>query len=716
VKLPDRTLQASVLNWRRTPVVLQTETAECGLACLAMIAGRYGRRVDLAALRRHYSLSLRGTTLHDLVRVASSMRLATRALRAELPHLRRLRLPCVLHWDHNHFVVLTRVGRRSMVIHDPAVGRRYVPTQEVNKRFTGIVLEAWPAEGFERKTERARIKMWDLMRRTDGFAAAVTQVLTMSFVLEVIVIAVPLAFQLVLDDVVVSDDRDLLTLIALGLGLVLIARALIDFVRSWAIMVAGLNLTLQWKMSLFRHLLLLPLSFFERRHAGDVASRFASIDRIQQTLSTASISPVLDGAMAFVLVGIMWLYDPWLALLALATTAIYAGTRSFAYRLYRRANEEAVVYAANENSHFLESLRGMASIKALTIGDRRQAVWNNYLVDRVGAELRVAKIDMMFTILSGFLFGLDRIVIIFFGARAVLEGALSVGMLVAFLAYKDQFSQRIAKLLDTIVHLGTLSVHGERIADIALADPEHGHFSYSAGLAPTVISHKAGLSARAITFRYSDNEPMIITDFNLDVAPGECVAIAGPSGAGKTTLLKILAGLLRPTSGTVLIDDVPLQAIGLEAYRAQIGCVLQDDRLFAGSIAENIAGFSPSLDFERIQTVARLAAMHNDILRMPMGYETLVGDMGSSLSGGQMQRIVLARALYRAPRILLLDEATSHLDEENERAINEAIRLLPISRVIVAHRRSTLDMADRVIPIWPAAATAKRTGADELPS
>jgi ATP-binding cassette subfamily B protein RaxB len=294
----------------------------------------------------------------------------------------------------------------------------------VNKRFTGIVLEAWPAEGFERKTERARIKIWDLMRRTDGFAAAVTQVLTMSFVLEVIVIAVPLAFQLVLDDVVVSDDRDLLTLIALGLGLVLIARALIDFVRSWAIMVAGLNLTLQWKLSLFRHLLSLPLSFFERRHAGDVASRFASIDRIQQTLSTASISPVIDGAMTFVLVVIMWLYDPWLALLALATTAIYAGTRSFAYRLYRRANEEAVVYAANENSHFLESLRGMASIKALTIGDRRQGIWNNYLVARVGAELRIGKIDLIFTILSTFPFGLDRIDYLFRGPSGTRRSAL----------------------------------------------------------------------------------------------------------------------------------------------------------------------------------------------------------------------------------------------------------------------------------------------------
>jgi ATP-binding cassette subfamily B protein RaxB len=710
VKLPDRMLEASVIIRRRTPLVLQTETAECGLACLAMIAGRYGHRVDLAALRRRYSLSLRGTTLHDLVRVASSMRLATRALRAELPHLRRLRLPCILHWDHNHFVVLTRVQARRMVIHDPGVGRRSVPVQEVGKRFTGIVLEAWPTEGFERKTERARVRIWELLRRTDGFAAAATQVMTMSLVLEAIGIAIPIGFQLVLDDVVVSDDRDLLTLIALGLGLVLASRALIDFVRSWAIMVAGSSLTLQWKMSLFRHLLRLPLSFFERRHAGDVASRFMSIDRIQQTLSTASISPVVDGVMAFALVGIMWLYDPWLAVLAITMTSIYALTRSLAYRLYRRANEEAIVYAANENSHFLESLRGMASIKALTIGDRRQGIWNNYLVDRVGAELRIGKIDLIFTILSTLLFGLDRIVIIFFGARAVMGGALSVGMLVAFLAYKDQFSQRVGKLLDTIVRLGTLTVHGERIADIALAEPEQGELSHSIALAPIVISHKAALSARTISFRYSDNEPRVIADFDLDVAPGECVAIAGPSGAGKTTLLKILAGLLRPSAGTVLIDDVPLQAIGLEAYRAQIGCVLQDDRLFAGSIAENIAGFSPSSDHERIQQVARFAAIHNEIVHMPMGYETLVGDMGSSLSGGQMQRIVLARALYRAPRILLLDEATSHLDEENERAINEAIRRLPISRVIVAHRRSTLDMADRIVPIWPAVATTKRTG------
>ena len=327
--LPDRMLQAAAIVRRRTPLILQTEMAECGLACLAMIAGRYGHRVDLPALRRRLDLAPRGTTLRDLMRMASTMRLATRALRAEPPHLRRLQLPCMLHWDHNHFVVLTRVGGRRMVIHDPAVGRRFVPVQEVAKRFTGVVLEAWPTEGFERKTERARVRIWDLLRRTHGFAAAATQVLMMSLVLEAIGLAIPIGFQLVLDEVVVSNDRSLLTLIALGVGLVIAFRALIDFVRSWAIMAAGSRLALQWKMSLFRHLLLLPLSFFERRHAGDIASRFTSIDRIQQTLSTASISPVVDGAMAFVLVGMMWLYDPWLALLAIATTAIYCRNAQF---------------------------------------------------------------------------------------------------------------------------------------------------------------------------------------------------------------------------------------------------------------------------------------------------------------------------------------------------------------------------------------------------
>jgi ATP-binding cassette, subfamily B, bacterial CvaB/MchF/RaxB len=705
--MKERMQYVAALSRRRTPLVLQTEAAECGLACLAMIAGRYGYHTDLAALRQRFSLSMRGTSLRDLVQIASQMKLASRALRAEPAHLRRVRLPCLLHWDHNHFVVLSRIGSRSASILDPAVGHRRVSLAELNKRFTGIVLEAWPTDGFERKAERARVNIWGLLRRADGFFSAATRVLMMSLALELVALTIPIGFQLVVDEVVVSNDRDLLLLIAVGLGLMLALRAFIDLVRSWAMAGASASFALQWKMSLFRHLQRLPLGFFERRHTGDIASRFISIDRIQQTLNTSSISPVIDGIMGPVLLVMMWLYDPWLALVAVGMTGIYALMRTLGYRLYCRANEEAVVYAAYENSHFLETLRGVASVKALAIADHRQGVWNNHLADRVGAELRVAKIDAVFAILSTLLFGLDRVVIIFLGARAVIDGALSVGMLVAFLAYKDQFSQRVGKCLDTVVRLGTLSVHGERLADIAFAEPEEAGAGSMAASAPNIL-RRSTLAARGISFRYSDSEPRIIADFDLNVAPGECVALAGPSGAGKTTLIKILAGLLRPTAGTVLLDDVPLQAIGLEVYRRQIGCVLQDDRLFAGSIADNIAGFSPSPDFERIQQAAESAAIHEQIIRMPMGYETLVGDMGSSLSGGQLQRVVIARALYRSPRVLLLDEATSHLDEDAERAINRAIRELTISRVIVAHRRSTLEMADRILPVWPAAPIAQR--------
>ena len=705
--MKERMQYVAALSRRRTPLVLQTEAAECGLACLAMIAGRYGYRTDLAALRQRLSLSMRGTSLRDLVQIASQMKLASRALRAEPAQLRRVRLPCLLHWDHNHFVVLSRIGSRCASILDPAVGHRRVSLAELDKRFTGIVLEAWPTDGFERKAERARVNIWGLLRRADGFFSAATRVLTMSLALELVALTIPIGFQLVVDEVVVSNDRDLLMLIAVGLGLMLALRAFIDLVRSWAMAGASASFALQWKMSLFRHLQRLPLGFFERRHTGDIALRFISIDRIQQTLNTSSISPVIDGIMGPVLLIMMWLYDPWLALVAVGMTGIYALMRMLGYHLYCPANEEAAVYAAYENSHLLETLSGVASVKALAIADHRQGVWNNYLADRVGAELRVAKIDAVFAILSTLLFGLDRVVIIFLGARAVIDGALSVGMLVAFLAYKDQFSQRVGKCLDTVVRLGTLSVHGERLADIAFAEPEEAGAGSTASCAPNIF-RRSTLSARGISFRYSDSEPRIIADFDLDVAPGECVALAGPSGAGKTTLIRILAGLLRPTAGTVLLDDVPLQAIGLEVYRRQIGCVLQDDRLFAGSIADNIGGFSPSPDFERIQQAAESAAIHEQIIRMPRGYETLVGDMGSSLSGGQLQRIVIARALYRAPRVLLLDEATSHLDEDAERAINRAIRELTISRVIVAHRRSTLEMADWIVPVWPTAPIAQR--------
>jgi ATP-binding cassette subfamily B protein RaxB len=681
-----------------TPVVLQTEAAECGLACLAMVAGHHGHRMDLPAIRRRFTASLKGMTLRDMVRLGTGLELATRALRLDLNDLPQLRLPCILHWSHNHFVVLTRVGAKSVVIHDPAVGRRTVRTEEFSKHFTGVALEAWPTDRFQAKNERARIRISDLIRRTRGIGRAAVQILTISLLLEVATIAMPIGFQLVLDEVVVAADYDLLTVIVLALGLLLVLQVAAGLARSWATMLIGSSLVLQWKVSLFDQLMRLPLSFFEKRHVGDVVSRFGSLDSVQRTLTTSSIQALLDGAMSIALVLMMWLYGGWLLTIALTSVGLYAALRLGFYMSYRTISEEAIVHAAQENSHFMESVRGIGSLKVLNLEDRRRGVWINHLVDRVNAELRVQKFDASFSAASNALFGIDRILLIFLGVRAILAGDLSVGMFVAFLAYKDQFATRIDGFIDTVVQFLMLSLHGDRIADIALADPEEGERrAVTVNPNGSVMRAPSRLELRKVRFRYADNEPEVLADVSLAVEGGECVGIAGPSGSGKSTLLKLLAGLATPTEGQLFIDGVPMSSLGLAAYRDRVGCVLQDDRLFAGSIGENIAGFDPAADPAWIAECARMAAVHDEIMMTPMGYETLVGDMGSTLSGGQRQRIVLARALYRRPSVLLLDEATSHLDGANEAAINTAVKKLPITRVIVAHRTTTLAMADRVL-------------------
>jgi len=690
----------------RTPLILQSEAAECGLAAMAMVAGHHGHRMDMAAIRRRFSASIKGTTLRDLVSVGSGLGLATRALRLEPGDLGKLRLPCILHWGHNHFVVLTKVRNGSIVIHDPAKGRRTVPMAEVSRQMTGVALEAWPAEGFTRRDETARLRVTTMLARTTGLWRTAFQVLAISLAIEAAVIAMPIGFQLVLDEVVVAADYDLLTLIALGLFLLLIVQVAATFARAWVTMLVGSSLALQWKVALFDQLQRLPLSFFEKRHVGDVVSRFSSVDAVQQTLTTSAIQAILDGIMSVTLIVMMWLYGGWLLWIALASVAVYSIMRLLYYRPYRGLSEEAIVAAAQENSHFMESVRGMSSIKVLNLEERRRGVWSNHLVERINAQLAVSRFDAVFSAGNGFLFGVDRILMIYLGGRAILAGDLSIGMLVAFLAYKDQFAARVASFIDTMLQFAMLSLHGERLADIAFAEPE----KVGNGAAAPVRNGEnrpAAITLSGVGFRYAENDAPILSGFHMHVAAGECVGIAGPSGVGKSTLLKLMAGLAEPETGQVLVDGVPLASIGLNAHRERVGCVLQEDRLFAGSIAENISAFDPAPDPAWIQAVARMANIHDEIMRMPMGYETLVGDMGSSLSGGQKQRVVLARAVYRRPALLLMDEATSHLDPDAEAAINAAVRHLPMTRILIAHRPSTLQMADRVVTLAPPGAAAQ---------
>ena len=676
---------------RRLPVFLQTEAAECGLASLGMVAGFHGHRMDLAGLRRRFTLSLKGATLAYLMQVAGRLNLAPRPLRLELDELPKLKTPCILHWDLNHFVVLKSAGARDAVIHDPAFGVRRLPLAEVSKHFTGIALELVPTAEFRRADERRRVRLGDLTGPVRGLARSLAQVLLLALVLQSFALLAPFYMQWVVDGAVVSADRDLLAVLGLGFLLLAAIQVAVGALRSWVVLYLGTTLNLQWLANVFSHLLRLPVAWFEKRHLGDVVSRFGAVTTIQRTLTSSFVEAVIDGVMAVATLAMMLVYSVTLTAIAALAVCAYAVSRAAFYAPLRRATEEHIVHAARQQSHFLETVRGVQSIKLFGRQEERRSRWLNLVVDAVNRDLVVQKLSLGFRSANGLVFGAERIAVVWVGALLVLDSAFSIGMLFAFMAYKEQFSVRVAGLIDKLIELKMLQLQGERLADIVLTPPEEEAVTPAPGV------EEASIEVRGLAFRYSDTEPFVIQNCSFRIEPGESVAIVGPSGCGKTTLVKIVLGLLAPTDGQVLVGGVDLQRLGVEPYRRLVGTVMQDDPLFAGSIADNVSFFDPSPCQDAIERCTRLAAVHDDIVAMPMGYHTLIGDMGAALSGGQRQRILLARALYKQPRILFLDEATSALDVQRERQVNEAIRGLNLTRILIAHRPETIASAGRVI-------------------
>lgn len=685
---------------RRLPLILQTEATECGLACLGMIAGYHGFRTDLARLRRRFPVSQHGATLGQLLAVAHELGLASRPLRLDLEDLSELRLPCILHWNMNHFVVLKRVGPRHITIHDPASGERRIPMDEVSRSMTGVALELWPTPAFRPSAAPPSIRFRDLIGRVDGLFGAAGQILTLALVLEVFALVSPFYLQWVIDHVLVSADRDLLTTLALGFGLLLIVQYVFSTLRAWILLHVGTDLKLQWRANVFSHLLRLPMLYFERRHLGDIVSRFGSVDEIQRVLTTAFFSAVLDGVMSVLTLVMMFLYSPPLAGFALAAMVGYSLIRIIWFRPLRDATEEEIVHEARQHSHFLETVRGIKAVKLFGRQEERRASWLTLVADQVNASVRTQRLGIAFDTANGLLFGLVTIVVVWLGAREVLDGVMTVGMLMAFKAYKDQFDQRIAGLIERYFEMRMLRVQGERLADIVLEAPESGTRQAPASPVSSAPTEGVDVCLRQLRFRYADTDPYVLDGIDLTIPAGQSVAIVGPSGCGKTTLMNLLLGIFPPSAGDIEIGGLRVDRGQSEAARRLIGTVTQDDTLFAGSIADNICFFDPHADRERIEHCARLAHIHDDIARMPMSYNTLIGDMGTVLSGGQKQRVFLARALYKQPRLLILDEATSHLDVALETAVNEAVKALPLTRIIIAHRPETILSTERVITLF----------------
>ena len=679
---------------RKLPLMLQTEAAECGLASLAMVAGYHGFQTDISSMRRLFLVSIKGTTLGHLIQMAHALQMNTRPVKLDLEDLPQLRMPCILHWNFNHFVVLKEVTKKGVVIHDPAIGIRRMTFEEVSDTFTGVALELWPNTGFRKVTYKQRLSLRELMGNVTGLFRSLSQVLVLAISLEVFALVSPFFLQWVIDNVIVSADRDLLTTLALGFGLLMLMQQLVMTLRSWVIMHMATTLNVQWRANVFTHLLNLPVQYFEKRHLGDVVSRFGSIDLIQRTLTSSFVEAILDGIMTLVTLVMMFVYSPKLAWIAVGAMVLYGIGRWAWYSPLRAATEEQIIHAAKQQSHFLETIRGVKTIKLFLRQDERRATWLTLLVDQINADLRTQKLHVAFRLLNGILFGVERILIIWLGASLVLDGNFTIGVLTAFIAYKDQFDSRVASLIDKAVEIKMLRLQGERLADIVLAEAEDTQQA-TVQLEPTEV--EASIAVRGLRFRYADQEPWVLDGIDLDIEAGESVAIVGPSGCGKTTLVNAILGIRPPVEGEVMIGGYSVKQMGFETLRGMIGTVMQDDSLFAGSITDNISFFDNKVDHERVEACAKLAAIHEEIVAMPMGYATLIGDMGTALSGGQKQRVLLARALYKQPRILLLDEATSHLDTTREAMVNASVRSLNLTRVVVAHRPETIAAADRVI-------------------
>ncbi|PKF79855.1 ABC transporter ATP-binding protein [Vibrio sp. vnigr-6D03] len=679
---------------RKVAMISQTEAAECGLACLAMVSSYYGYKLDMPAARRFYSPGMKGINVQQLIQTADKMQLAARALKCPLEHVGKLTLPCVVHWDLNHFVVVTGVKKNTVTINDPASGTRVLSLTEFSEHYTGIAIELIPTKEFEKKDARQKMGISQLWTRVSGLGKALSTLVFLSILLQFLMLLSPYYIQLVVDEVLVSFDETLLIVLAAGFSLLLLFNIITKAIRSWLILRLSSQLNLQMGANLLRHLLRLPMSYFETRHIGDLVSRFGSLNQVRERMTTGLVETIVDGIMSIAILAVMLAYSPFLTAVVLCVVLAYLTVRLALYSKLQQATETSIEAKAKEQSQFLETARGIQTIRLFNAESMRQSTWQNRYSSVINADIKLGKLSIGFESVNQLLFGLENIFIIFLAAMAVMSGDMTIGMVFAFLAYKEQLTSRMSMLIEQVIQFKMLRLHLDRIADIALHEQEP-HREKGRNL----TQMRGNVELVDLSFKYSENDDYIFQNLNLKIPAGESIALVGPSGCGKSTLMKLMLGLLQPTSGKILVDGEDIRDLGLSSYRDRIASVMQDDTLLTGSVEENITFFSPEPNHQMMMQCAHMAGIHEDIIKLPMNYQSLVSDMGSNFSGGQTQRLLLARALYHRPSILFLDEATSHLDVENEGRINEHIKGLPFTRVMIAHRPETIKSADRVVNI-----------------
>ena len=683
--------------FKSLPMIRQTEVSECGLAALAMVAGYWGYDTNIISMRKKFPVGSRGMNLAKIVELADMLELSSRALRLELDELGELQTPCILHWDLNHFVVLKSVSAKGVVIHDPAVGVRHLSFEAVSKSFTGVALELSPKASFQKKEDKPTLSLREFWKSLKGIKGSLGLLFGISLVVQLLGLLSPLLNRFIIDDVIVYKDYDFLIVLCIGFALMTIFTTACGVIRSLFLLYLSKSMSLQVFNSLFSHLIRLPMSFFIKRHTGDIVSRFGSLGSIQSLVTTTFVESTLDGILAICTLSMMLIYSIPLTLITLVALTLYIIVRAATISKLREMSEEALNADSQERTAFLETLHSMQPIKVFHKEQDRQQIWQSKLAHAFNVQIRNEQMSMSYAIINKVIFAIENILVLYGCATLIMadNAVFSVGMMYAYLQYKSQFTGSVSSLVDNFFQFKMISLHLERIADIALHEKDNCFKEDFEGKRKPEIKGQIELSQ--LSYRYDDFEPHIFKGLNLTIKAGQSVALVGPSGCGKTTLMKVMLGLLDADEGDVSIDGVKLSDLDPRHYRTSVASVMQNDTLLSGSLLENISFFDADVDEKFVQQCAKLADIHDDIMKMPMGYQTLSGELGSQLSGGQMQRILIARALYTKPKILFLDEATSHLDLMSEKKVSQAIADLNVTRVIIAHRPETIQTCDRMV-------------------
>jgi ATP-binding cassette subfamily B protein RaxB len=677
----------------KLPLFLQSEMAECGITCIAMIAYYHGYKVNMLAMRQRYPVGTQGTTVKQILKIADDIGLSGRVLKLELGQLAKIKGPAILHWNFNHFVTLNSVNRKGITIHDPAKGKIKLDWNQVSDAFTGIAIELTPTSTFTSADERIKMPLNAFIGNIEGLASSLFKIFIIALILQCFLLISPYYIRIIIDHGIPLSDSGVLTWLLMAFIIVTLLTTFSNVVRSAAILYLDKNLGFQVKANIQRHLLHLPLSFFESRHVGDIKSRFEAFNEVQRMISRGFISAIIEGLLGITTLIIMYSYSSSLAFISLLFLSLTLIIRFYLTGKENKYLEQVLSKQAKESSHFLETIRAIMPIKCYVKESTRLSSWLNLFADTTNENIKREKITITAEISQDFISKIEYLIVIFIGATLIIDKEFTIGMFIAFLAYRQQFSSSTQTLVDHIFKFRLASTYLRRMSDIVMQSQEQE----SSSLTITKEQAKGHIEVRNLHFRYSSSSPWLFKGISFEINAGESVAITGRSGLGKSSLLKLMIGLIQAEQGDYLLDGNSIKMIGMRNFRSLCATVMQNDQLLNGSLIENISFFEPKPDLNNVIEAAKGAAIWQEIQDMPMGLHTQVGDLGSALSGGQKQRLLLARALYSQPIILFLDEATSHLDVVTERLVNQYLKAKEITRVSVAHRQETINAADRII-------------------